>query len=112
MTQIPMTLSHRGIIIVEARGFKMRPQGLHEFARAPRLQELFLLNHPNFSGLRGARNGCCGGTHVIANMVEVHQVVALCAKFLLDLCGNPVRGLRSSAAIIPAKLTGSFALPN
>src|SRR3990167_11455362 len=91
MTQIPMTLSHRGIIIVEARGFKMRPQGLHELARAPRLQAIFLLDQPIVSGLRCVRNGFGGGTQVIANMIEVHQVVALRSKLLLDLCGNPVR---------------------
>src|SRR5450759_5175026 len=44
MTQIPMTLSHRGIIIVEASGFKTRPQCLHELAHAPRLQALFFLD--------------------------------------------------------------------
>jgi hypothetical protein len=49
ITQIPVTLSHRGVIIFDAGGLKVGPQYLHEFANALRLQALLLLRHTDFS---------------------------------------------------------------
>jgi hypothetical protein len=62
---------------------------LHAPAQAPRLQALFLLDHPDFSGLRCVRNTFGAGTWLIAKMIEVPEAVALYSKFFLDLSGNP-----------------------
>src|SRR5271156_3528935 len=94
--QIAMASTHWGLGVVYFRSFEMTSECLQRLVETPGFERVLLRVHPGL--LRGwlGRNRFRGAAQILANMIEINQVVSLGAKLLLHL--PPIHGAPSPTA--------------